>query len=168
MDRPVAHDDAMGSADRIRTAGAPHSFNQPRVLAGGRKSFQRPLHASRTDQIGQHPPSRRTAANNGDRVINHMVVPHAIVVRVDRACHSTDEPRSEFHSVQALRGAFADIPILMLVDHVPSEREQEILKDWGVNSFRRLPQRRGRLLKAIDELVSRQLNRKPGRSSSRL
>ena len=96
------------------------------------------------------------------------VVPHAIVVRVDGAYHSADEPRSEFHAVQALRRALSDIPILMLVDHVPSDREQEILKDWGVNFFRRLPQRRGQLLKAIDELVGRRLSSRPGPSSSPL
>jgi arsenate reductase (thioredoxin) len=96
------------------------------------------------------------------------VVPHAIVVRVDGACHSADELRSEFHAVQALRRAFADIPVLMLVDHVPSDREQEILKDNGVTCFRRLPQRRGQLLKAIDELVGRRLTNKSVPSSSPL
>ncbi len=59
------------------------------------------------------------------------VVPHAIAVY--RGAYLLRPTDSGVNSTRALRHAFADVPVPKLVDPVPSDREQEILGDCGVN-----------------------------------
>jgi hypothetical protein len=57
--------------------------------------------------------------------------------------------------VQAIRAKRPAIPILVLVDHLPSACEEEAMQDCGVRIVRRLPQSRGVLLEAMWRLVER-------------
>ena len=85
------------------------------------------------------------------------VTPHGIIVRVDGSSDSPDVVRPAFQAVKAFRVSLAGIPILMLGDRVPSERERSVLEECDVNFIHLGAQARVRneLITTIESLVRR-------------
>ena len=82
------------------------------------------------------------------------VMPQAIVVRVDGAAKSGDQAREEFRALRELRSRFKGVPLLVCVDHAPSEPERQLLEDTGTCYFER-SHGNLQLIVALRELMSR-------------
>jgi arsenate reductase len=80
------------------------------------------------------------------------IVPDAVIVRVD-GTRQVGDVRPEFRAVQALRSAVGKVPILLVADRIPSEDEQQILRDCSTGYFQRRPHRSGRVVKAVEEMT---------------
>ena len=80
------------------------------------------------------------------------IVPDVVIVRVD-GNRQAGAVRPEFRAVQVLRSAVGKVPILMVADRIPSEDEQQILKDCSTGYFQRRPHRSGRVVKAVEEMT---------------
>ena len=80
------------------------------------------------------------------------VLPDGVVVRVDGAPNG--EIRPEFRAVQTLHANQPEVPILMLVDHVPSAGEQAVVHNSGANVLQRRSQRHD-LIDSLWRLVHR-------------
>jgi hypothetical protein len=83
------------------------------------------------------------------------VVPDVVVVRVDGKQRPDGIVRPEFHALRRLRTEIGARPLVMLVDHVPSLSEQEILSQCGATLLPRKQQSAGRLAKTLEALVQR-------------
>jgi protein-tyrosine-phosphatase len=89
----------------------------------------------------------------GRAVEERHILPDGIVVRVDGAHQSNDELRPEFRAVQALQADRPEIPILVLVDHRPSDLEQVAMNNCGAPLVQRQRLKRGLLIEAMWRFV---------------
>ena len=79
--------------------------------------------------------------------------PDVVAVRVD-GVGDKDSIRREFLIMRKLRSTLTGIPMVMLVDHAPSEQERELLQEIAVDFFNRYPKGNWRLITMLDELVN--------------
>jgi hypothetical protein len=80
------------------------------------------------------------------------ILPDGVVVRVDGAAPQHAGLRPEFLTAQALRLDRPELPILMLVDHVPSAAEQAAMSHCGIPVVRGESQRGG-VLETVRAMV---------------